>query len=73
MNPYSYADTVRFHIPSMSCEHDVAMLLKAITAVEPDAEVVCDRETREIAIAPISADAVQFRTAICGAGFCITR
>ncbi len=73
MNPYSDTDTVRFHIPSMSCEHDVEMLVKAITAVEADAEIVCDRETREIAIAPIGAGAVQFRMAIAGAGFCITR
>lgn len=58
----------RFSVPDMSCGHCTAAIEKAIKAIDPTADVVCQLDTHTVAIKSALSNSA-LSDAIRGAGF----
>ena len=47
---------MKFHVPDMSCGHCTAAITKEITALDPQASVTADLETRTVEVVSTQTD-----------------
>ena len=60
---------IAFEVNDMTCGHCVSSITKAVKALDKDAEVRIDLETRRVEVEPARADADDLASAIRDAGY----